>query len=103
MMKTTSYIGMVVAAGAVALGVLGVVGVGIAADATRPTYNSYRLQHRGPNDNDHHANYHADYAANQDGRPAQGKTAVEKADPRQDSRRFQDGDRASRAPSGWRR
>jgi len=41
-MKRTSHIGMVVAAGAVTLGVLGAPGHGIAADATKPTYKSYR-------------------------------------------------------------
>ena len=110
-MKRSSYIGTVVAAGAVALGVLGGPCEAVAADATRPTYNSSRPQHgtarpqrNGPNDNDYHADYHADYSATQNGRPAQPKnTAEEQADPRQDARRFQDGVRAVRSPYDRRR
>ncbi len=108
MMKTTSYIGIVVAAGAVALGVLGAPGDGITADATKPTYQNYRPQATrpqpsGPSDNDHHANYHADYTATQDGRPAPPKNVDAQADPRDGARKFQDGDRAIRSPYGWRR
>jgi hypothetical protein len=110
MMKRTSQIGTVAAAGALALGALGTVGDVVAADATRPAYNSYRPQRgtarpqrSGPNDNDYHADYHADYRATQDGRPAKAGETEEPVDPRRDSRRFQDGVRAIRSPYDWRR
>lgn len=110
-MKRTSYIGMVLAAGVIGLGLLGGPGEVVAADATKPTYNSARPQHgtarsqrSGPNDNDYHADYHADYSATQNGRPAQPKnTAEEQADPRLDARKFQDGIRAIRSPYDRRR
>jgi hypothetical protein len=103
MMKTTSYIGMVLAAGVVVLGVLGAPGVGSPADATAPTYQGYRPQHRGPNDNDYHADYHADYSGTHERRPGPPKTTEEQPDPRLDARKFQDADRALRWRSGWRR
>lgn len=110
-MKRSSYIGTLVAAGAVALAVVGGPGEVVAADATKPTYNSSPPQHgtarprrSGPNDNDYHADYHADYSATQNGRPAPPKsTAEEPADPRRDTRRFQDGVRGVRSPYDWRR
>jgi hypothetical protein len=111
MMKRTSYIGMVLAAGVIALGAPGGPGEVVAADAAKPTYNSARPQHgtarprrTGPNDNDYHADYHADYSAPQNGRPAQPtNTTEEQADPRLDARRFQDGVRSIRSPYDWRR
>ena len=103
-MKRRSYIGMLVAAGAVALGVLGGPDEVAAADAAKPTSTSAQPQRSGPNDNDYHANYHADYSATQNGRPASPKnTAEEPVDPRRDARRFQDGVRNVRSPYDWRR
>lgn len=97
-MKQTPYIGSILAAGALALGVLAAAGELGAADGTKPTYKGYRPRVTAPNANDHHANYHADYS----GRPAQPKTE-DGPDRREDARRFQDGERGPRAPYGWRR
>jgi hypothetical protein len=102
-MKTTPQIGMIVAAGALALGALASPGAAFAADATTPSSQGYRASSGGPNDNDYHANYHADYRATQDGRPSRPEAAAERRDPREDARRFQDGDRTTRSPYGWRR
>jgi hypothetical protein len=102
-MKSTSQIRAVVAAGAVAAGLLVAAGTAVAADATKPTYNGYQPKSSDPNGNDHHANYHADYSATQNGRPSQPPKADEPQDPRQDSRRFQDGDRYTRYPYSPRR
>jgi hypothetical protein len=105
-MKRTSQIGVVVAGG-----LLLAAGVAGAADATKPSYSGYQSRstapnatdyHSSSNSNDYHANYHADYSATQDGRPGQAPQA-ETPDPRDDARRFQDGDRYSRYPFGYRR
>jgi hypothetical protein len=111
-MKQTSQIGPVVAAAILALGLVAPVGTAAAADATKPTYNGAAPRstdsssgdyHANSNGNDYHANYHADYSATQDGRPSQPPKAGEQPDPRADDRRFQDGDRYSRYPLGYRR
>ena len=101
-MKTTPQIGTIVAAGLLALGLLASPGSVFAADATTPRGQGPRAGSGGPNDNDYHANYHADYRATQDGRPAPPAT-TERRDPREEARRFQDGNRDTRAPYGWRR
>jgi hypothetical protein len=108
MMKRTPHIGMVVAACAVGLASLLAPGPAAADDATKPTYNNYRFQRSGPNDNDYHANYHAnysmpqaDYSVSQDGRRAdQSQPAEERPNPREENRRFQDGNR-SFGPYNW--
>jgi hypothetical protein len=102
MMKTTTQIRMLLAAGAIGLGVLAPAGPAAAGDATKPDYN-YRPQKTDPNANDYHANYHADYSVGQDGRAGQPQKDEDKGDLRQDSRRFQDGERYQRLPYGWRR
>jgi hypothetical protein len=113
-MKQTSQIGPVVAATALALGLLASAGTVAAADGTKPIYNGAQGQgkstdpnnsdyHANSNSNDYHANYHADYSATQDGRPNQPQKADERPDPRQDARKFQDGDRYTRDPYGFRR
>jgi hypothetical protein len=101
-MKTTPQIGMVLAVAAVWLGALALPAPVAAADTTRPAHNGYRPPSGGPNDNDYHANYHADYSVPQDPRRAP-STVEQRPDPRADGRRFQDGDRYHRAPYGWRR
>ena len=100
-MKGTPHIGIVIAA--LWLGSLAAPGDAAGADASRPTYNNSLLKSPRANDNDYHANYHADYSATQDGRAASPKAVDERPDPREDSRRFQEGDRYPRSPSGWRR
>jgi hypothetical protein len=105
MMKRTSQIWTLVAAGAVAVAVLAPVGDATAADATKPNYK-YVPRSSDPNGNDYHANYHADYSATQDGRrptePTEQNTNQDR-DPRGDNRRFQDGSDRSTRPYGWRR
>jgi hypothetical protein len=109
MMKRSSYIGTIVAAVAIGLGVLGAPGDGDPADATRPTSPRDRpeqregLPQRGPNDADYHADYHADYRATGDSRLEQPTRVGRPPDPRRDSRRFRDEDRAIWTPHGWRR
>ena len=102
-MQTRPQIGMIVAAGALALGVLTSPPPACAADATIPSYQGSPPSSSGPNDNDYHANYHADYRATQDGRPSRPEATTERRDPREDARRFQDGDRGTRSPYRWRR
>ena len=108
-MKRSSYIGTIVAAGAIALGILGAPGDGNPADATRPTSQGDRpeprdgLEQRGPNDANYHADYHADYRATRDGRLEQPASVEKRPDARRDSRRFRDEDRAIWTPHGWRR
>jgi Ni/Co efflux regulator RcnB len=102
-MKKTPHIGRIVAAVGLALGLLASPGAAAAADATTPRDHGYRAPSGGPNDNDYHANYHADYGATQDGRPSRPPAETERRDARDDARRFQDGDRYPRSPSGWRR
>ena len=102
-MNRTPQIGTIVAVATLALGVLAPPAAVLAADATKPDYRGYQPSSAGPNDNDYHANYHADYRATQDGRPDPSPAAPERRDPREDARRFQDGDRYTRSPYGWRR
>jgi hypothetical protein len=107
-MKRTPHFGMLVAACAVGLGSLLAPAPVAADDATKQTYNNYRLQTSGPNDNDYHANYHAnysmpqaDYSVSQDGRRAdQSRPTEDRPDPREQNRRFQDGNRYF-GPYNW--
>ena len=107
-MKSTSHMWVFVAATAVALAVLAAAGPSTAADPTRPGSGGDRPPAADPNGNDYHANYqsnnHANYSVSQDGRPAQPPPDPNQdRDGRRDARRFQDGDRATRSPYGWRR